>query len=295
MTHETDAGHPFDLATLSDWMHAEPFEVDGDRIQAYAEATNDASPSARSGSVAPPVFAVLPPWDLMADVTLRTAPEEARRWIVHGEHDLWLHRPLEAGMRVDVRGTAVGVHPKRSGTTVVMVSETHDQDGRLLNRQYSTQFYRGVISTDGQGEPAPEHAMPHECAERPPDAEVTYGVDDDQTDRYADVSGDRFPIHLDDEAAKAVGLPGRIVHGLCVLAFAGRAILELEGRDVQDMRRLAARFSKPVFPGARLITRMWRIGEDSGSPTLAFDARTDDGTVVLSDGLAVLGDLPAAG
>jgi hypothetical protein len=40
---------------------------------------------------------------------------------------------------------------------------------------------------------------------------------------------------------------------------------------------------------------MWRIGEDHGSQTVAFDARTDDGTVVLSDGRAVLGDLPAAG
>ena len=49
--------------------------------------------------------------------------------------------------------------------------------------------------------------------------------------RYAAASGDDFAIHLDDEFARKVGLPGRIVHGLCTMAFAGRAVLEAAGVD----------------------------------------------------------------
>lgn len=42
--------------------------------------------------------------------------------------------------------------------------------------------------------------------------------------RYAWVSGDINPIHFDDEAAKSLGLPGTIVHGLYAHA---RLMIEL--------------------------------------------------------------------
>ena len=48
-----------------------------------------------------------------------------------------------------------------------------------------------------------------------PDRYVTY--------RYAGASGDFNPIHLDDEFARAVGLPGKILHGLWTMAQVARA------------------------------------------------------------------------
>ena len=38
------------------------------------------------------------------------------------------------------------------------------------------------------------------------------------TNRYAGASGDFNPIHIDEEFARAVGLPGRILHGLWTMA-----------------------------------------------------------------------------
>jgi acyl dehydratase len=287
MTQATDEAH-FDLDTLGQWIEGDPFRVHGQAIEAYARATNDASPAGLAGELAPPVFAVVPIWDVMAKVTETTVAESVRPLVVHGEMDLWLHEPLRAGDDVEVRVGAVGVHAKSSGTTVVVKAETRAADGRLLNEQYSTQFYRGVTGGPSAGETAPGHAPPAELDGREPDAEMVYAIDDDQTVRYAEASGDHFPIHLSDAEAQRVGLPGRIVHGLCVLAFAGRAALELEGRDVDAVRRLAVRFSRPVFPGARVTTRLWRISGDEGETRLAFDAHTEDGAVVLKDGLIVL-------
>ena len=48
-----------------------------------------------------------------------------------------------------------------------------------------------------------------------PDKYVTY--------RYAGASGDFNPIHLDDEFARSVGLPGKILHGLWTMAQVARA------------------------------------------------------------------------
>ena len=92
-------------------------------------------------------------------------------------------------------------------------------------------------------------------------AEVTYRFDEDQTFRYAEASGDPVRIHLDDAAARAVGLPGIIIHGLCTMAFCGRAVIEsVAGGDPTRLARLAVKFSRPVLPGQEITVRIYDHG-----------------------------------
>jgi acyl dehydratase len=207
-------------------------------------------------------------------------PEEARPHVVHGEQDIFARAPLRPDTEVVASSAVVGVHPKPSGTTVVVRSTTRSADGELLNEQYVTEFYRGVVAEAGGGEEAPDHRLAEDVAARTPDATLTYRIDEDQTFRYAEASGDRFAIHLDDAAARAVGLPGIIVHGLCTMAFAGRAALEAAG--AADLRRLAVRFSRPVQPGDTLSTRLWQLAPD----VLVFETTNSAGETVLRDGRA---------
>ena len=119
-----------------------------------------------------------------------------------------------------------------------------------------------------------------------PLAEIAYRIAEDQPERYAAASGDDFAIHLDDEFARSVGLPGRIVHGLCTMAFATRAVLEAaEIDDPRRVRRVAVRFSAPLFPGDTVTTRVWRTDGGYG-----FESLGGDGAPVLKDGLLELGD-----
>ena len=53
------------------------------------------------------------------------------------------------------------------------------------------------------------------------------------TVRYAGASGDFNPIHIDEEFAKSVGLPGRILHGLWSMAQVARAQTEAAGGPEQ--------------------------------------------------------------
>ena len=48
----------------------------------------------------------------------------------------------------------------------------------------------------------------------------------EQLQRYADVSGDRNPIHLDEEAAHRVGLDSIIAHGMLSMAFLGQFVTQ---------------------------------------------------------------------
>src|ERR1700734_1409614 len=61
------------------------------------------------------------------------------------------------------------------------------------------------------------------------------------TVRYAGASGDFNPIHIDDEFARQVGLPGRILHGLWTMAQVARAHTEAFGGP-ESLQSLSVHF-----------------------------------------------------
>jgi acyl dehydratase len=61
------------------------------------------------------------------------------------------------------------------------------------------------------------------------------------TVRYAGASGDFNPIHIDEEFAKQVGLPSRILHGLWTMAQVARAHTEAFGGP-DKLQRLSVQF-----------------------------------------------------
>jgi acyl dehydratase len=61
------------------------------------------------------------------------------------------------------------------------------------------------------------------------------------TIRYAGASGDFNPIHIDEEFAQRVGLPGRILHGLWTMAILARAHAEAAGGP-EKLKRLSVQF-----------------------------------------------------
>jgi acyl dehydratase len=78
-----------------------------------------------------------------------------------------------------------------------------------------------------------------------PDLKVT--PDRYLTVRYAGASGDFNPIHIDEEFAKQVGLPGRILHGLYTMAQVARAQTEAGGGP-ESLKRLAVQFRGMGLP-----------------------------------------------
>jgi acyl dehydratase len=71
--------------------------------------------------------------------------------------------------------------------------------------------------------------------------------------RYAGASGDFNPIHIDPEFAKAVGLPGNILHGLWMMAQVARGNAQLAEGDPQALKRLSVQFRGMGFPEQELV------------------------------------------
>jgi acyl dehydratase len=258
------------------------YEVGPDAIRAYAEATDDPSPPALEGRVATPVFAIVPVWEAIAPASKSIATDEARKRVVHFSQDMLLHRPIEAGETLVSTATPVALLQRSSGSALVIHTETRTTGGELANEQWVTEFFRGVQAPESRGEQPADHRLPEGVAATEPVGEVVRAVAPDQPDRYAAASGDHFVIHLDDDAARALGLPGRILHGFCTLAFTSRAVCEAAGGG--DPARIAARFSAPVFPGDVLTTRIWELGDR----TYGFEASCAPDRIVIKDGLVRL-------
>jgi len=98
--------------------------------------------------------------------------------------------------------------------------------------------------------------------------------------RYAGASGDYNPIHIDQEFAKAVGLPSTILHGLYGMALVARAaIVGVEG-DARSLKRLSVQFRGMGFPEQEItVTGTVREAGD-GRVVLDMEAAQGDNRII---------------
>lgn len=280
--------------------------LDVDRARQYAAATNDPNPAYASGTFAPPVFGVVPTWDVMGMAAADMVPAEAMPFVVHGEQDMHFHQPLVPGSALTTTSTAHSVRVGGSGARFTVEVHSVDDAATPVLTQYVTLFVRstspststspssssspsagqGTSDGDSAGPDKPGHDFPAAAREAPMGA-MTLHVDEDQTYRYRDASGDRMPIHVDDDFARSVGLPGIVVHGLCTMAMCSHAVLALAAQgDPARLKRLAVRFSASVFPGNDLVVDTYDAGTTTGGiATVAFEVHSA-GAVVIKHGWA---------
>ena len=100
------------------------------------------------------------------------------------------------------------------------------------------------------------------------------------TVRYAGASGDFNPIHIDEEFAVGVGLPGRILHGLWSMAQVARAATRAAGDDPTSLRSLSVQFRGMGRIGEEVVVSGTVKSVADGAATLRLDAVQGDARLV---------------
>ena len=100
--------------------------------------------------------------------------------------------------------------------------------------------------------------------------------------RYAGASGDFNPIHVDDEFARRVGLPGRILHGLWTMAQVARALTDAGGGP-HSLQRLSIQFRGMALP-EREITVSGRVSKVHDGIAFVDVAAEQDGKKIVRGG-----------
>jgi acyl dehydratase len=98
--------------------------------------------------------------------------------------------------------------------------------------------------------------------------------------RYAGASGDFNPIHIDPEFAKAVGLPGNILHGLWMMAQVARGNAQLADGDPRALKRLSVQFRGMGFPEQELVVSGTVKEADGGRVVIETIAAQGDNQVI---------------
>jgi len=214
------------------------------------------------------------------------APELGADWVklLHGEQSFNMHGKLEPGKTyvgtyqvLDVVDKGLG-----KGALLFLRKELREKgEESVVSTITSTYFLRGDGGCGGTTTEAP---APHPIPDRAPDLTCTLTTLARSALIYR-LSGDYNPIHADPELARKAGFERPILHGLCSLGVATRAVLASCCDDEPErLKSFQLRFSSPVYPGETLVTDLWRDGD-----CVSFRSRVAErNVVVLNNGRAVV-------
>jgi acyl dehydratase len=199
--------------------------VDGERIDAFVEATGDRAE--RWAGHAPPGYAAALLFSV-AGVLLND--ERIRRYLatlIHVDQQFTFHGPLERDTTIKMTGTVERVR-ERGGAYFVTFAAVGATNGEVVLESRST-FLMSDQAAAGSAADRPEPSAadrgPNEEApdRHPPEVGLvlTTRKSASRADlvRYAAATRDYNPLHWDHEAARAAGLDGVVVHGLLMLSW----------------------------------------------------------------------------
>ncbi|UIP01349.1 MaoC family dehydratase (plasmid) [Halobaculum sp. CBA1158] len=121
------------------------------------------------------------------------------------------------------------------------------------------------------------------------DAEASIDVTTESIDAYAELTGDRNPIHLDDDYAAETMFGGRIAHGMLGAGVVSAALARLPG-DIIYLSQESS-FEAPVRPGDTVVAEATVLEALEGDRIRVGTVATVDGEVVI-DGEATVLSVP---
>ncbi|MFC4005368.1 MaoC/PaaZ C-terminal domain-containing protein [Prauserella oleivorans] len=170
--------------------------------------------------------------------------------MVHVANRITQHRPVRLGEAMTLRVRTQNLRPHEKGTQFDVVSEALVDD-ELVWTDVSTYLRRG--GGTGSGSRGEQLA--------PPSPGAIWRVPGDIGRRYAEVSGDRNPIHLHPLTAKLFGFKAAIAHGMWSKA---RVLAAFEGR-LPEAYAVDVRFKLPVLLPAKVAFTSWRTDGETGA------------------------------
>jgi|TARA_B110000967_G_scaffold77568_1_gene80151 acyl dehydratase len=205
--------------------------------------------------------------------------------VVHGEHLMRFHKPLQPAGTVRGKTRVTDVIDKGGDKGAIVLTERSlfdDETDELLVSIEQLTLCRGDGGFSGKA-PAKKTSsgkafLPNGNADHRvkiptlPQAALLYRL-----------NGDLNPLHADPVVAEKAGFKGPILHGLCTYGIAARAILASCLRnDPARLASLKVRFSSPVYPGETIITEIWREQSHINFQCIVAERKV----VVVSNGIA---------
>ncbi|PIA32894.1 hypothetical protein AQUCO_04300079v1 [Aquilegia coerulea] len=189
------------------------------------------------------------------------------RLLLHGQQYIEIYKPFPSSACILNRAVVAGLHDKGKATVIEVESISYDKaSGEALCKNRMTVYLRGAGGFSKTSSPytysnyPPDQVLPVKIPKSQPFTVYEDCTQQSQALLYR-LSGDYNPLHSDPEFATIAGFSRPILHGLCTLGFAVRAIIKcLCNGEPALVSGIFGRFLLHVYPGETLITEMWLEG-----------------------------------
>ncbi|KAI0840788.1 NAD(P)-binding protein [Hypoxylon sp. FL0890] len=234
-----------------------------------------------------PTFGVIPQFDANMPFSFdEVVPNFSPMMLLHGEQYLEVKKyPIPTAANTKNYAKLIEVVDKGNAAVLKSgVTTVNAETGEELFYNEATVFLRGCGGFGGQKKPADRGAAT--AANPPPKRHPDIIVESQTTEEQAAIyrlSGDYNPLHIDPQFAKMGGFKAPILHGLCFMGIAGKAVYEKFG----PFKNIKVRFAGAVLPGQTLVTEMWKVGPNK----VVFQTKVKEtGRLAISGGAAELVD-----
>ena len=260
--HRTVAGRDLPSRTVV----VRDIAPDADRLSDYQHLVGEAA-----SDMLPAGFVHVLTFPIAMDLMVEPAFPLPLLGLVHVANRVTQHRGIRLGERLDVTVHAENLRAHRAGVTVDLVAEvttTHVPHGREPVHVEPDVRWRGVSTYLAKGYRLADGATASDTSHQEWTAPVPtaqWRLEAGEGRRYAAVSGDRNPIHTSALAARALGFPRAIAHGMDTAARALAAVGAARG----EAYTWEVDFAKPVLLPSTVSVR---VAPDHG------DEPTHDGS-----------------
>ncbi len=198
--------------------------------------------------------------------------------LLHAEQRFEMHKPMLPAGSIVAKSSFVGVKDKgaEKGALVFQQKKIHDAvTDELYATVHTTLFLRG---DGGCGDLGEELVTPGAISASAPSRVVDIPTLPQSALVYR-LSGDWNPIHADPTTAKKAGFERPILHGLCTMGLACRAVMDAySDGNPETLKTMYTRFSRPVFPGE---TIRFEFFDEGGS--IRYRAKSVERDLVVLD------------
>ncbi|XP_020579309.1 enoyl-CoA hydratase 2, peroxisomal isoform X2 [Phalaenopsis equestris] len=216
--------------------------------------------------------------------------------LLHGQQYIEIYKPFPSSCSVKNKVTVAGLHDKGKAAIIEIETTSYiEESGEALCTNRSALYLRG---SGGFSKPSKPYSYTNYPADQvssvsvpkhKPSVKYEEQIPQSQALLYR-LSGDYNPLHSDPMVAKIAGFDRPILHGLCSLGFAIRAIIRsICNGDSTAVRSIFGRFLLHVYPGESLITEMWIEG-----PKVIYQTKVKERNKAVLSGYVMLKHIPSS-